>query len=119
MPFSVAARLAPGPAAAVARRRERLGARSTFALRDDSGARLAAGDLPRWLRFARTVRVGIEGNAGVCRGLLETRYGPSPGSNGTMIDGQGRDGERRDSTRHDQRSAMSRLRELSFPHDQV
>jgi metal-sulfur cluster biosynthetic enzyme len=27
------------------------------------------------LRFARTVRVSIEGNAGLCRGLLATRYG--------------------------------------------
>ncbi len=27
------------------------------------------------LRFAKTVRVSIEGNAGLCRGLLETRYG--------------------------------------------
>lgn len=27
------------------------------------------------LRFARTVRVSIEGNAGFCRGLLGTRYG--------------------------------------------
>ncbi len=31
------------------------------------------------LRFARTVRVSIEGNASVCRGLLATRYGiPDP-----------------------------------------
>ena len=27
------------------------------------------------LRFAKTVRVSIEGNAGLCRGLLSTRYG--------------------------------------------
>jgi hypothetical protein len=27
------------------------------------------------LRFARTVRVSIEGNAELCRGLLATRYG--------------------------------------------
>jgi hypothetical protein len=27
------------------------------------------------LRFAQTVRVSIDGNAGFCRGLLETRYG--------------------------------------------
>ena len=31
------------------------------------------------LRFARTIGVSIEGNAGVCRGLLATRYGvPDP-----------------------------------------
>jgi len=29
----------------------------------------------RQLRFARTVRVSIEGNAELCRGLLQTRYG--------------------------------------------
>ena len=27
------------------------------------------------LRFAKTVRVSIEGNAGLCRGLLDVRYG--------------------------------------------
>jgi hypothetical protein len=27
------------------------------------------------LRFARTVRVSIDGNASFCRGLLSTRYG--------------------------------------------
>ena len=31
------------------------------------------------LQFARTVRVSIEGNAGLCRGLLETRYGVARG----------------------------------------
>jgi hypothetical protein len=31
------------------------------------------------LRFAKTVRVSIEGNAGLCRGLLETRYGGTRG----------------------------------------
>jgi metal-sulfur cluster biosynthetic enzyme len=31
------------------------------------------------LRFAKTVRVSIEGNAGLCRGLLETRYGGARG----------------------------------------
>jgi hypothetical protein len=31
------------------------------------------------LRFARITRVSIEGNAGMCRGLLATRYGiPNP-----------------------------------------
>ena len=35
------------------------------------------------LRFARTVRVSIEGNAGLCRGLLATRYGtPGVAQNG-------------------------------------
>ena len=31
--------------------------------------------LERHLRIARTVRVSVEGNAGLCRGLLKTRYG--------------------------------------------
>jgi metal-sulfur cluster biosynthetic enzyme len=34
-----------------------------------------AESLGRWLRLARVVRVSLEGNAGVCRALLETRYG--------------------------------------------
>ncbi len=76
-----AARIAPGATAAVVRRRERLGLVSEFAVCDDQGAAVAADRLPGWLRFARTVRVSVEGNATLCRGLLETRYGltPSPG----------------------------------------
>ena len=70
-----AARLAPDAAAAVARRRSRAGITSAFALCDDTGAALTPEKLPGWLRFARTVRVSIDGNAGLCRGLLETRYG--------------------------------------------
>jgi metal-sulfur cluster biosynthetic enzyme len=35
--------------------------------------------LERHLRMARTVRVSVEANAGLCRGLLRTRYGiPDP-----------------------------------------
>jgi metal-sulfur cluster biosynthetic enzyme len=34
-----------------------------------------AESLGRWLRLARVVRVSIEANAGMCRALLETRYG--------------------------------------------
>jgi metal-sulfur cluster biosynthetic enzyme len=70
-----AARCAPAEVAAVERRRARLGIVSDHALCDDSGVPLAHDALPRWLRFARTVRVSIDGNAGLCRGLLETRYG--------------------------------------------
>lgn len=72
-----AARTAPGPAAGVGRRRERLGIVSSWAFCDDRGQPLDAARLPGWLRFARTVRVSIEGNAGFCQGLLGTRYGPS------------------------------------------
>jgi metal-sulfur cluster biosynthetic enzyme len=44
-----------------------------------SGDPLSAADLPRWLRTARLVRLSLEGNGGLCRGLLATRYGlPDP-----------------------------------------
>jgi hypothetical protein len=77
--LDAAAELAPVAAAAVARRRARLGIASNYALCDDSGEPLSPAALPVWLRFARTVRVSIDGNAGLCRGLLETRYGPAHG----------------------------------------
>lgn len=41
---------------------------------DDDGAPLTAEELPVRLRFARTTRISIDGNAGWCRGLLRTRY---------------------------------------------
>jgi metal-sulfur cluster biosynthetic enzyme len=72
--MAAAARLAPDEAAAVARRRSRLGLASDFALCGESGEQLREADLPGWLRFARTVRVSIDGNAGFCQGLLQTRY---------------------------------------------
>ncbi|BCY07746.1 iron-sulfur cluster assembly protein [Actinoplanes sp. L3-i22] len=71
-----AARIAPAATAAVLRRRERLGLVSGFAICDDRGAPVSEDRLPGWLRFARTVRVSVDGNATLCRGLLETRYGP-------------------------------------------
>jgi metal-sulfur cluster biosynthetic enzyme len=39
------------------------------------GRALDAGGLDRWLRVARLIRLSIEGNAGICRALLRTRYG--------------------------------------------
>jgi metal-sulfur cluster biosynthetic enzyme len=43
------------------------------------GRELDAGGLKRWLRVARLVRLSVEGNAGICRALLKTRYGiPDP-----------------------------------------
>jgi metal-sulfur cluster biosynthetic enzyme len=72
---AAASEVAPAEMAGVARRRSRLGVNSAFALCDDDGEPLTEDRLPGWLRFARTVRVSIEGNAGFCRGLLETRYG--------------------------------------------
>jgi len=79
MAVTDAAARAPDETAGVLRRRTRLGLRSDFALCDDDGAALPAERLPGWLRFARTVRVSIDGNAGFCRGLLETRYALPPG----------------------------------------
>jgi len=39
------------------------------------GTALEAGELTRFLRVARLVGLSIEGNAGLCRSLLATRYG--------------------------------------------
>ena len=44
---------------------------------DPEGKRIPEDAVVQHLRFARTVRVSIEGNAGLCRGLLATRYGIS------------------------------------------
>ncbi|MEA2212431.1 MAG: hypothetical protein QOF83_2379 [Solirubrobacteraceae bacterium] len=38
------------------------------------GRALDAAGLKRWLRIARLVRLSVEGNAGLCRALLKTRY---------------------------------------------
>ena len=43
-------------------------------LLDERGEPIAAERVVPRLRFARTVRVSIEGNADFCRGLLRTRY---------------------------------------------
>ncbi|MFZ3573414.1 iron-sulfur cluster assembly protein [Streptomyces sp. BH097] len=63
--------------AALLRRREALGlgvAPSDPALVDEEGRRVPRGEIPLRLRFARAVRVSIDGNAHFCRGLLRTRY---------------------------------------------
>jgi metal-sulfur cluster biosynthetic enzyme len=41
---------------------------------DDHGELIAPAELSMWLRRAQTVRVNIEGNGELCRGLLKTRY---------------------------------------------
>ena len=46
---------------------------------DPDGKRVPEEAVVQHLRFAKTVRVSIEGNAGFCRGLLETRYGETRG----------------------------------------
>jgi hypothetical protein len=39
------------------------------------GSALDAQGLARFVRVARLVRLSLEGNAGLCRSLLATRYG--------------------------------------------
>ncbi|UYM06410.1 metal-sulfur cluster assembly factor [Solicola gregarius] len=41
----------------------------------DDGEPIEDEDIPGRLQFARTTRISIEGNAGLCRGLLAVRYG--------------------------------------------
>jgi metal-sulfur cluster biosynthetic enzyme len=58
--------------------RAELGLRTTpespaFVLAD--GRALVASQVPRFTRVARLVRLSLEGNGGLCRGLLKTRYG--------------------------------------------
>ncbi len=40
-----------------------------------AGQPIAAANVDRHMRFARTISVSMEGNASFCRGLLATRYG--------------------------------------------
>ncbi|WP_228001914.1 metal-sulfur cluster assembly factor [Nocardia australiensis] len=47
---------------------------------DEFGAVITADGAAKYLRFARTVRVSIEGNAHFCRGLLATRYDDTNGA---------------------------------------
>ncbi|OZM72489.1 metal-sulfur cluster biosynthetic enzyme [Amycolatopsis antarctica] len=54
-----------------------------------TGTAVAAEGLPLHLRKARTVRVGIEANTGICRGMLRHRYS-TPGQ------GEAGEAERRD-----------------------
>lgn len=46
---------------------------------DDAGEPIPQEDIPIRLRFAKSVRISIEGNAHFCRGLLATRYEDSDG----------------------------------------
>ncbi|PZH18451.1 metal-sulfur cluster biosynthetic enzyme [Streptomyces sp. NTH33] len=62
---------------ALLRRREALGlgtAPSEPVLVDDDGRPFPPDEIPLRLRFARAVRISIDGNAHFCRGLLRTRY---------------------------------------------
>ncbi len=64
------------------RRRAELGLSSgpeAALLVQDDGTPITAVDLPLQLRMAKTTRISIEGNSGLCRGLLSVRYGlPRP-----------------------------------------
>jgi hypothetical protein len=40
-----------------------------------SGEPVGAGELRRWLRMARLVRMSLEVNGGICRSLLQVRHG--------------------------------------------
>jgi metal-sulfur cluster biosynthetic enzyme len=42
-----------------------------------TGARIDAGAVPLYLRKAQVTRIGIEANAGICRGMLRHRYATS------------------------------------------
>jgi hypothetical protein len=67
---------APGTLALL-RRRETLGLSldpSAKVLVDDQGRSYPREEIPLRLRFARSIRISIDGNAHFCRGLLRTRY---------------------------------------------
>ena len=42
---------------------------------DDHGVRMPEAEVGPKLRFAKAVRVSIDGNGTMCRGLLKVRYG--------------------------------------------
>jgi hypothetical protein len=52
---------------------------------DDDGVPVPADAVPLRLRFAKAVRISVEGNAHFCRGLLATRYDDEPGGLSTDI----------------------------------
>ncbi len=58
---------------------------------DAQGKAVAQDDLGLHLRLARATRVSIEGNSGMCRGLLATRYGDGthPGTRSGVAAGRG------------------------------
>jgi hypothetical protein len=50
----------------------------SYVLADPEGRRVPPGRTSRYLRFARTVRISMEGNEQYCRGLLHARYEEAP-----------------------------------------
>ncbi|MGH3321174.1 MAG: iron-sulfur cluster assembly protein [Streptosporangiaceae bacterium] len=57
---------------------------------DDTGRAVPADELPAHLRFARAVRVSVDGNADWCQGLLSTRYGTRPTTRQAATPARGR-----------------------------
>jgi metal-sulfur cluster biosynthetic enzyme len=55
--------------------RRLLGIDADAAFVTGDGAPVTAGDLTRWLRMGGLVRTSLEVNGGVCRSLLQARYG--------------------------------------------
>jgi metal-sulfur cluster biosynthetic enzyme len=55
--------------------RRLLGIDADAAFVTGDGVAVTAGDLPRWLRMGRLVRTSLDVNGGVCRSLLQARYG--------------------------------------------
>ncbi|MCU1655639.1 MAG: hypothetical protein JWO57_295 [Pseudonocardiales bacterium] len=55
---------------------------------DEEGTPIAPEDVSMRLRYARTVRVSIEGNSDFCRGLLTTRYPQSAADQRPRGDGE-------------------------------
>ncbi|GEL17493.1 iron-sulfur cluster assembly protein [Pseudonocardia asaccharolytica] len=49
---------------------------------DEQGRPVPSAEVARRLRFAKAVRVSVEGNSAFCRGLLTTRYGAGTGETG-------------------------------------
>lgn len=63
--------------ASLVRRRAELGLSTEDTARlftEDDGSPVEAGQVAGRLRFAKAVRVSVDGNAAFCRGLLKTRY---------------------------------------------
>jgi metal-sulfur cluster biosynthetic enzyme len=69
--------LGTAESARLCRRRTELGLSTrpdALVLLDDAGSPIRPEDVSKTLRFARTARVSIDGNAHFCRDLLRTRY---------------------------------------------
>jgi hypothetical protein len=48
--------------------------RSPLVIDPVTGAGVTAGSLPLHMRVARTTRISVQANTGICRGMLRHRY---------------------------------------------